>query len=671
MSILDKVGLAWKAFNLKPKVMTMQNVSWKNGGALNLSTNNSSVSDPMSDSSIVYTCVTLIATNIALAKIKFYRGDDQLPANDPVVQLFRKPNSQSSAQIFFEESTTFFALHGECFWYKVKSLGNRELPAELYNLNPKLMEANINDKGFLESWTYNKKQDFTLDEILHIKKRNPSNSVRGLSPLPSIKYDMDADYLAAQFSKSHFVNEARPGFIFTRPTEDESTDEQMKEFLKQYNAAHSGPAGNNKGMVGGPGMDVKTLGLSQQDMMFVECRRYAANNIAAAFFVPPPKINDLTNANYSNAESFNKSFWNSAMFSYLRRYEDSINNFLLNDYDPTITAKFDITEVREMQKDMKEQADVISIYANLGVPFNMLAEAYNLPIGNIDKLDVGYMNMSMVEVGSDPFADEPITNNSGNIDISKMSVDKGKEITAKVQEKSVRSRFLADRAKGEKQFTKTLKKYWFEQRTQILKLLGADKSTTSAEVTAFMDKFDIWEAQNKKIVPMFGPVYTELAEAAGESALVNIGQNGSKFNIDKTLIRKRMRYLISINNTTKDTIKRIVTIGIEEGKNVASIAKDIKRFYAHISKTRAKVIARTETGSLINGQQIKTYKDKGVTKKRWVGGNRDAHAAVSGTTVKMNESFDVDGESLMYPGDVNGSAKNTINCTCSISPIVD
>lgn len=667
MSILDKFGLAWKAFNLKPKTMSMQDASWQNGGALKLFQNNNSVTNPMSDSSIVYTCVTLIATNIALAKIKFYRGEDQLPPNDPVVQLFRKPNDTNSAQTFFEETTTFFALYGECFWYKVQSVGNRNLPAELHNLDPKLMESIIEDNK-LVGWEYNKDQKFTLDEILHIKKRNPTNSVRGLSPLPSIKYDMDADYLAAQFSKTHFVNEARPGFIFTRPTEDESTDEQMIKFLKQYNAAHAGPGGNNKGVVTNPGMDVKTLGLSQQDMMFVECRRYAANNIAAAFFVPPPKINDLTNANYSNAESFNKSFWNSAMFSYLRRYEDSINTFLLSMYDPTITAKFDITEVREMQKDMKEQAEVIQIYANLGVPFNELAEAYNLPVGNIDNLDVGYMNMSMVEVGTDAFADEEVKD--FNIDKKELKVIAANK-TDELQNKSVRSRFLKDRAKAEKQITKTLKKYWFQQKVAVLKALTGKKETTSARISGMLDDIDIMDAQNKLIVPMFGPVYKNIVEDAGQSAMINIGNPTGSFAIDKQLVKDRIKVLTSINNTTAGTIKRIVEEGVESGKATSAIAADIKGFYSHISKTRSKVIARTEGGALINGQQLKTYKDKGVKKKRWLGGTRDQHAAVTGDTIKINESFNVGGESLMYPGDVNASAKNTVNCTCSVSPIVD
>lgn len=48
---------------------------------------------------------------------------------------------------------------------------------------------------------------------------------------------------------------------------------------------------------------------------------------------------------------------------------------------------------------------------------------------------------------------------------------------------------------------------------------------------------------------------------------------------------------------------------------------------------------------------------------------REAHADADGQTVDAGESFDVGGESLMYPGDPSGSDENIINCRCALELI--
>jgi len=45
---------------------------------------------------------------------------------------------------------------------------------------------------------------------------------------------------------------------------------------------------------------------------------------------------------------------------------------------------------------------------------------------------------------------------------------------------------------------------------------------------------------------------------------------------------------------------------------------------------------------------------------------RPDHAEADGQEVGMDESFDVGGEQLMYPGDPAGSPGNIINCRCTV-----
>jgi uncharacterized protein with gpF-like domain len=52
------------------------------------------------------------------------------------------------------------------------------------------------------------------------------------------------------------------------------------------------------------------------------------------------------------------------------------------------------------------------------------------------------------------------------------------------------------------------------------------------------------------------------------------------------------------------------------------------------------------------------------------GDTRDAHDEADGQEVGTDEDFAVGGEALRFPADPAGSAGNTINCRCSVLPII-
>ena len=663
MNLFERIKMSLSFFNYTSAEKVFTADKWKRG--LDLTINkDKGVTLPMKDSSVVYTCVSKIASNLPQAVLKFYRGEDEIPINDPIVTLFNRPNDMTNQAMFLEHSTMFFALYGEVFWYMPKSVGQlsgtTNLPAEIIVLNPKYMQDVQDDKGKLVGWTYNNNVAFDLDEILQIKFPNPYSYIRGMSPLDGIRADMDSDYLAGRYSKQFFINGAAPSTVFTTPEDDESSDQQKKEFLKQWNALHRGVSNSHKAAILNAGNDIKTIGLTQEEMAYVDARQYSALRIMSAFSVPPPIAGDFTNANYSNIAVAKQMFWNETLQVYMRRYTNMINSFIAEPYDNTIKAKFDLTEVVELQKDAKDVSEVVAKYAGIGVPVNVLAEVYHLPFGDIAGLDTGYQNISMVEVGSDPFTDEEPAK---QIEIE---VVKSKDVI----DKSIRTGYLQQRSKNEKLFIKELKKYWFNQRSKILNKLLGKKDNVELEANAIMNRIDIWDQESINLETRFTKVYALIVKDAGEQALVNIGSD-TGFVVDQTIIDERIKILRGINNSTHKTIERIVKEGVEKGKSINVISKDIKNMYSHISKTRSMKIARTETGSAMNATQIKTYADKGVQKKRWVGGNRDSHSSITGTAIDINEAFQVGSSSLMYPGDPNGSAEETINCTCSLSPVID
>ena len=152
------------------------------------------------------------------------------------------------------------------------------------------------------------------------------------------------------------------------------------------------------------------------------------------------------------------------------------------------------------------------------------------------------------------------------------------------------------------------------------------------------------------------------------------------------------RRIVGIVETTRANVVAAIDRGQRAGLGVDQIAKDITENSPIRSRTRAHIIARTETHGAANYGANEAAKATGLKlKKEWVSvqdhrtrdfGQSDGilddfdHRSANGQIVDMDQPFVIAGKSgqpemLMYPGDPNGSPGNTINCRCGVSHIVD
>lgn len=142
-----------------------------------------------------------------------------------------------------------------------------------------------------------------------------------------------------------------------------------------------------------------------------------------------------------------------------------------------------------------------------------------------------------------------------------------------------------------------------------------------------------------------------------------------------------------ILETTRDQLARIVDRGIKDGLGQDAIAKQIIEAIPTFSRTRSRVIARTEThtAAMYASQEVAKTSPFPMN-KRWVSvydartrdfGEGDgevdqfSHRAMNEVTVGPDELFAVPTsggsfEMMTGPGDPNGSAANVINCRCAL-----
>lgn len=125
-------------------------------------------------------------------------------------------------------------------------------------------------------------------------------------------------------------------------------------------------------------------------------------------------------------------------------------------------------------------------------------------------------------------------------------------------------------------------------------------------------------------------------------------------------------------------IREEITQGLIQGKSFQDTARSLKN-RMEIGGGKALTIVRTETKKARGIAKQSTQEEAlemGVKiKKQWLGTiddkTRDSHASIDGTTIDLDEQFDVDGEMMDHPGDPAGSAENVINCRCTILSVIE
>lgn len=124
--------------------------------------------------------------------------------------------------------------------------------------------------------------------------------------------------------------------------------------------------------------------------------------------------------------------------------------------------------------------------------------------------------------------------------------------------------------------------------------------------------------------------------------------------------------------TSSKRVSAAVQRGIANNDPPAAIAASIVQATGgSVAKFRAVMIAQTETHSAWNAGSLETAKESDLElNKVWDSTNddrtREDHDAANGQAVGLDETFDVGGENLEFPGDPSGSGEQIINCRCTM-----
>jgi HK97 family phage portal protein len=188
------------------------------------------------------------------------------------------------------------------------------VPVELLRLNPEAITIEA-DKVTGEPLYKNGDTPILRDNILHI--RPPG----GECPIKSAREAIGLALIMERHAAMLFGNGARPSGTINFP--NKLGDETAKRIKTAWNKAHGG--GNSGGTaVLEEGGEFQSLALTSVDAQFLELRKFAIEEIARAFRVPPHMLYEMGRATWSNSEQMRQDFLTFCLMAWIKRFEGEI-----------------------------------------------------------------------------------------------------------------------------------------------------------------------------------------------------------------------------------------------------------------------------------------------------------------------------------------------------------
>lgn len=364
----------------------------------------------------VYTLVSKTGKSAARLPLKVYQrvsDTDRVEAREsPYGQLIRQPNSRMGAKLLWLWVFSTVELYGESMLLKIRD--DRGRVRELHPVHPSNMLVRRGEDGELEyaymaySQATPALATFPASEIVHFRGYNPENVVRGLSPCEPLRQTLIAEDAMRRAQTALWRNGARPSMALA--TDKALSDTAFKRLEAAWENKHAGVDSWAKTAILEEGLKPFPFQLSADEMQYIAGRQLNREECCAVWDVPPPAVQILDRATFSNITEQMRSLYRETMAPRLEGYEDTLQTQLAPDFDPTgnLYAEFDLDAVLRGSFEARVAAKAQAIGTGQMTPAESRAEE-NLPfLEGSDQLlvNAALVPLKVVEQVATPTGDE-------------------------------------------------------------------------------------------------------------------------------------------------------------------------------------------------------------------------------------------------------------------------
>ena len=444
---------------------------------------------------------------------------------------------------------------------------------------------------------------------------------------------------------------------------------------------------------------------SPRELDFVESRRFLRDSALQNYHIPPEIVGILESSNRSTIDSAFYLLNKNVLADYLRMYERVMNAQLLwEDFDKE--RKLIFRHENTIEEDIDQKLRIANEGLSRGV---LTVNDWRRAMGyEIDERggDVYLRSMATMEV---PFDSEPVElpeapeevelpdgNNSNGEKEAELSEEEFNSIKTMLEKKYKIH-------KGDDERRRAIWKTFDARATSIEKpFVTSSKIAFAKQNEAVNNAIKEAVENNKDVMTAIQGIYNnamhERFKQTMAGAFMNGLKEGAKFG-KEVLNRKDeelpeilnpifnrwidtygLELCVEMDKVTVEYLRKKLSAAIVDGLSLPEKIKVLQKasddLFEEMSKSRAELIARTESCTTINAGSTELYKSEGIEQKGWLSiqddRTRDAHLLMDGVVVPINEKFEVpatsqsEGAFMDYPGDPTAPASQTCNCRCTI-----
>lgn len=286
-----------------------------------------------------------IADPTAAVQIKLFQkkkdGDREEVPQHEILDLLDAPNFVHTGEQLRHLHFTYMNFVGESYIYMRRGADpftptKGQLPDALDIFPAHLAQFKLGDT-YTGSTVRLGATTYPITSFIRDLNPDPANPYMGRSIIKAAALAIDTDNQMKEWNRNFFANNARPSLIFN--TNEALSDESYKRFKEQFDDEHTGTENAYKPLLI-EGGDAKPYMLSQQDLEFLNGRKFSMTEILSMWRLSPAMLGQVENVNRANLDG---AFYVNGMVNVvprIRQFVKQLNVTLVKVYDPTYELDF-------------------------------------------------------------------------------------------------------------------------------------------------------------------------------------------------------------------------------------------------------------------------------------------------------------------------------------------
>lgn len=660
----------------------------------------------------------------------------EIDLDHPLMDLFNRPSPQLSGAQLWQVTELWMALRGEAVWLLLDENGGRRSPGtpigEAWPISPDVIFP-VKKQGRLIAWRYRITGQGTgvvtantmtgqvsplaggmntgidiflgLHEIVQFKYPAMNDPWRGFAPITPVAATVNLDMLAKDRNRAVLMNGADPGGILIDESGESWDEDEQRDFMEKFEDRHKGTGKSREISVLPTGIKYIPVGMSPQEMEYLEGLKYGRDEIFAVQRTPKTIVGVTDAINYSTQLGQDRNFTDKTLIPEWLLFEDTLDATIFFKETDDIVGAFDLSNVEALRLGIEQKIKTASQMSGAGLhtPPRIALQLVGLTdVPRYDGDDVSLVNplladAALIAAGKGPlgFNSPPgATDEQAKLAADDEAVLLGEAIerlNTQEHNKVWQAIVLQVQQPMELLYIPIWRSWVINERRAQLKRFDDQTRKLGLPPTRTIDKQDlldfdilltpIVEMQNRLKLST-RPLYAQSLESVYNFTVeVDLGGIPIFALDDPRLISffdLTERQLIgTAPKTIQNNLRKSLRRGIADGETVQELRTRVALIF-DISSSSAKAlqIARTESGAFMNGARDTMFDAQGFDNLDWVTAGdetvRSHHVAFgrAGPHPRGFNYLSIIGDSgmLTRPHDPDAPAKEVVNCRCIMVP---